>query len=153
MSKWRWDCWNYTNRYSMVEKWEVDNSGRTWPPKTSHIHIRMDLPTAEGLRKCPFEGCRGQAETRTAMRVQFLHIHVRDTVIILEEENLPHPRVTQCDILVPWKALNGRHVTTTQCTKRAERRIWRLAEEEIRDITERDFHAYSRNLETVTSFK
>ena len=44
-----------------------------------------------GAQECPVEGCRGRAVTRTAMRIHFLHRHVRKTGIILEEGNLPHP--------------------------------------------------------------
>ena len=42
------------------------------------------------------------------MRVHFWRRHVRDTIIILEEGNLPHPRCENCDMFVPWRALNGR---------------------------------------------
>ena len=42
-------------------------------------------------RPCPVEGCSGRASTRTAMRVKLCHRHTRDTVVILEEVNLPHP--------------------------------------------------------------
>ena len=35
------------------------------------------------------------------MWVHFLHRHILDTMVILEEVNLPHPRCTQCDMLVP----------------------------------------------------
>ena len=49
----------------------------------------------------------GRAGTRTAMRVHFWIRHMRDTVIILEEGNLPHPICPRCDMLVPWRALNG----------------------------------------------
>ena len=87
------------------------------------------------------------------MRVHFLHRHVRDTVIILKEVNLPHPRCPWCEMLVPWKSLNGQHVTTAQCDKGVEcKRRW-LAAEEMRDITVRDFQGYSRPIKTVTSFK
>ena len=43
-----------------------------------------------GPEECLFKGCRGKAETRTAMGVHFLHSHVWDTVIIMEEGHLPH---------------------------------------------------------------
>ena len=52
----------------------------------------MGFPTKGGPRIFPVEGCPGQAVTRTLMRENFLHRHVRDTVVILEEGNLPHPR-------------------------------------------------------------
>ena len=52
----------------------------------------MAFPANGGLRICPVEGCLGQAATRTDMRVHFLHHNVKDTVVVLEEGNLPHPR-------------------------------------------------------------
>ena len=87
------------------------------------------------------------------MRVQFWHRHVRDTVVILEEDNLPHKRFPLCDMLVPWKALNGTQQSTAQCTWGAERKRRRLAADEEREVTARDFSAYGRTLEMVTSFK
>ena len=55
--------------------------------------------------------------TRTVMRVYFLHRYVRYTVIIMEGGNPPHPRCPWFNMLVPWKAINGWHVTTAQCSK------------------------------------
>ena len=52
----------------------------------------VDLITAVGLHECLVEGCRGRAANRAALRVNFFHRHVRDTVVILEEVNLTHPR-------------------------------------------------------------
>ena len=49
------------------------------------------------------------------MRVHFWHRNVRDTVVILEEGNLPHPRCPMCDMLVLWRSLNGIHRRTVQC--------------------------------------
>ena len=67
-------------------------------------------------------------------------------------------------MLVPWKDMNGRHVTTAQCAKEAEQKRRRMAEKEMRKSTERDFQACgrpaaglrqacSRTLVTVTLFK
>ena len=53
---------------------------------------RMEFPKG-GTKAFPVEGCPGRAGTRTAMRVHFWRRHVRDTVIILEEGNLPTPPV------------------------------------------------------------
>ena len=92
---------------------------------------RMEFPNG-GTKECPVEGCPGKAGTRTAMGVHFWRRHVRDTVIILEEGNLPHPRCENCDMLVPWRALNGRHKNTGMCKSGVERKRWRLAEAEIR---------------------
>ena len=62
------------------------------------------------------------------MRVHFVHRHAQDTVVILEEGNLPHPRYPRCDLQVPTKALNGHHLGTVQCKKGAELKQRRLAE-------------------------
>ena len=87
--------------------------------------------------------------TSTAMIVRFLHRHVWDTMIILEEGNLYHPCCPQCDILVPWKSFNGQYTTTDQCVKGVERKIFWLAAEEMRESTTRAFQSYDRPLETV----
>ena len=78
--------------------------------------------------------------------------YVRDTVIILEEGNLPHPRCENCDMLVPWRALNVRHRDTAMCRSGAERKRRQLAEAEIRERTERAFKAYGDQLESVPRF-
>ena len=56
------------------------------------------------------------------MRVHFMHQHVHNTVVMLEEGNLPLPRYPQCNLQVSSKALNGRHLGTLQCEKRAEQK-------------------------------
>ena len=97
------DKWRWTNAATGV--------GGGGEPNT----YRVEFPTKGGTRECPVEGCLGRAGTRTAMRVHFWRRHFRDVVIILEEENLPHPRFFWCDMLVPWRSLNGRHKSTTMC--------------------------------------
>ena len=57
-------------------------------PKT----YRMEFTENAGARHCPVEGCSGQFATWTSMRVHFWHRQVWDTVLILEEGNLPQPR-------------------------------------------------------------
>ena len=49
----------------------------------------LAFPAKGGLRICLVEGCPGQMATRTAMQFHFLHRHVLDTVVILEE-GTPH---------------------------------------------------------------
>ena len=73
--------------------------------------------------ECLLEGCQVKAATRMGMRIHFLHHHVQDTVIIVEEGNLLHPRCPLCDMLVLWAALNIRYPYTTQCTN-GEKRQW-----------------------------
>ena len=91
---------------------------------------RMMFPTREGPRPFPVKGCSGRASTRTAMRVNLCHRHVRYTVVILEEGNLHHPRCPLCDIMVLWKALNGTYKCKAQCTQGAERKRQQLVAEE-----------------------
>ena len=62
------------------------------------------------------------------MQVHFVHRHVLNTVVILEEGNFPHPRCSRCDVLVPRKALNGRHPGTAQCKRGEDQKRRRLAE-------------------------
>ena len=71
----------------------------------------------------------------------------------MEGGNLPYPRFHRCDMMVHWLALNGRHLATAQYNKGAERKCRRLAEEDIRESTERAFQAYGKPLEMVNSFK
>ena len=87
------------------------------------------------------------------MRVHFVHRNVQETVVMLEEGNLPHPRCPRCDLQVPSKALNGRHLGTAQCKKGAERKRRRLAEKETWENSERVFHAYGKPMEAVLEFR
>ena len=66
--------------------WAATSPGKE--PRT----YRMDFLTAGGTRNCPVEGFLGRAVTGMLMRVQFIHHHVWDTVVILEEGKLPQPR-------------------------------------------------------------
>ena len=68
---------------------------------------RMAFPTRAGPRPYPVEGCSVRLLMRMEIRVHFWHRHVRDTVMILEEVNLPNPGCPLCDIMVPWKDMNG----------------------------------------------
>ena len=112
----------------------------------------MHFPAKGGRRRCMVERCPGVLATRAAMRVHFLHRHVHDTVVILEEGNLPLPRCPRCDLQVSRKALNRRHLGTRQCKTGTERKRRRLAEKEMRKTLERAFHAYGTRIEVVTEF-
>ena len=105
----------------------------TMPPGGEPHTYNMDFPTAGGTRNFLVKGCWGRVATRTAMRVQFFHRNVRDTVIILEEGNLPPPGFPRCNMLVPCIELNRWHISTAHCTKGAYRRCRSLAEEEMRE--------------------
>ena len=56
-------------------------------------------------------------------------------------------------MLVPRRALNGRHPATFQCTMGAERKRRRIAEAETRESLERALEAYGEPLENVTTFR
>ena len=79
--------------------------------------FRMKFPANAGPRPCPVEGFSGRAVTQAAMRVNFWHRHVWDTMVILEEVNLPHPGCPLCDILVPWRDINRMHRRTAKFRK------------------------------------
>ena len=72
---------------------------------------------------------------------------------MLEEGNFPHPRSARCDMQVPRKVLNGRHLGTAQRGKGAERKRRRLAETETRENLERAFSAYGQPMEPALEFR
>ena len=77
---------------------------RNWcnmPPGGEPRIYKMAFPATGGARNYLVEGCRGRAATWTEIRVHFLHRHVQDTVIILEEGNLPHIWCRRFNMLVP----------------------------------------------------
>ena len=82
---------------------------------------RMSFLTKGEPWRCPVEGFPGKLATRTEMRVHFVHRHVLDTVVMLEEGNYPHPWCARCDMQVPRRELNGIHPGTAQCAKGADR--------------------------------
>ena len=124
------------------------------PQKENGAQIyRIFFLTREGPRQCPVEGCPGTLATRTTMRVHFVHQHVQETMVMLEEGKSPHPRCARCDMQVPRQAINGRHLGTAQCAKGADRKRRRLAETETRENLERAFRAYRQPMEVVTEFK
>ena len=126
-----------------------------WSPQTNvgPRTYKMHFSTKGGRRRCPVEGCPGVLATQAAMQVHFVHQHVHDTVVILEEGNLPLPRCPWCDLQVSRKALKGRHLGTSQCRTGTERKRRRLAEAEMRKTSERAFHAYGKQMRAVTEFR
>ena len=72
----------------------------------------MAFPAKAGPRTCPVKRCSGRSAMQTAIQVRFWYRHVQDTVVILEEGNLPHPRCPMCDMLVLWRSLNRMHRRT-----------------------------------------
>ena len=84
--------------------------------------VLNEFPAKDSRQRCPVEGCPGVSATREAMRVHFVHRHIHNTVVILEEGNLPLPRCPRCDLQVSRKSLNRRNLETNQCLPRVRRR-------------------------------
>ena len=79
----------------MTEHGRAAKIRRQWSTPAAEIGpqtYRMSFLAKGGPRKCPVAGCLGRVATRTAMRVQFVHRHVLDTMVSMEEGNSPHPR-------------------------------------------------------------
>ena len=83
----------------------------------------------------------------------FCNRHVRDIVVFLEEGNIPHPSCSLCNMLVPWRALNGKHHNTAMCRSGAKRKRQKMVDTELRESTEMSFEDYGKQLEAVHSFK
>ena len=63
----------------------------TPPPEYPQLYC-LSLPKKAGLVEFPAKGCSGRATSHTKLRIQFMHFHMRDAVVILEEGNHPpHP--------------------------------------------------------------
>ena len=77
---------------------------------------------------------------------------MQDTIVILEEVNHPYPRCPQCNMFLPQKDLNVRHLAAAFCRGRMERKWNRLAEEEAQEGTDRAITDYGYPLSQVTSF-
>ena len=134
--------------YRMIQHGKVKADKWSWNEASmgggeTHTY-RIELPTKGGMRECPVEGCPGRARTCTAMKVHFWRQYVQDIVIILEDGNLPHPRCSRCDMMVPWRNLNGKHKDTVMCRSGAERKRRILAEIELQESTEIAFEAYGK---------
>ena len=139
----------YMASHMMTQHGQVAEARQSWKNLVTGeepLTYRMAFPAKGGPRSFLVEGCPGRAVMRTAMRTHLLHRNVLDTVVILEEGKLPHPWRTQCDMLVPRRALNARHAVTYKCARGAEWKRQRLAEAELREISGRYFEAYGELL-------
>ena len=122
--------------HMMTHYGRVTDIRRGWSTLAAGIGpqtYRINFLAKGGSLKCSVAGCPGRVTTKTAIRVHFVHRHVLNTVVILEEGNLPHPRCARCDMLVPRRALNIRHPDTSQCVEGAERKRRQHGETETRE--------------------
>ena len=83
--------WKRIDRRSTVSDAALD--GTPPPPffsPTESNTYHVSFPKSDGFMVCPVEGCQGRAVVRTNLWVHFVHRHVKDAVVILEEVNLLH---------------------------------------------------------------
>ena len=107
------------------------------------------FPRAAGSVGCSVEGCKGQATTRTTPQIHFVHHHMQYKIVIMEEGNLPHNRCPAWDMIIPWADLNRCQSNTTLFMQGAERKMWRLEEEEARAGAATTFQAYDQKLDSL----
>ena len=62
------------------------------PPYTPYPSLyRVSYPIAAGFIGFIEGGCKGRVMMRTNLHIHFVHRHMGNTVLILEEGNRPHP--------------------------------------------------------------
>ena len=66
-------------------------------------------------------GFPGRATSHSSLRAHFVHCHMQDRVVILEEVIYPLPRCPKCDMFVTWRVRNGRHQAIEMCARGEER--------------------------------
>ena len=116
-----------------------------------HTYQTTFLITA-GLQDFLVEGHQGRATKRTGICLNFMHNHMWDTVIIVEEGNPLHPWYNQCDILLLWAGLSRNQPNTAQCKKGVDRKRRRLSAEEVQSSPEQTFQEYGHPLTSVSLF-
>ena len=88
-----------------------------------------------------------------SLRVHFMHRHMQEMVVILEEGSHPLLICTKCDMFITWRVINVKHQATAICDMGEERRRKRRQLEEVWRSTAVDFQAYESPLEEVHEFK
>ena len=82
----------YLSSHMMTQHGKVAEIRRQWSTPDTGVGpqtYRMTFLAKGDLWNCPVVGCLGRVAARAAMRVQFLHGNVLDTVVILEEGKKP----------------------------------------------------------------
>ena len=88
----------------------------------------------------------------TNLWIHFLHRHLQDTIVIMEEVNCTHHRFPNCDMFAPQTALKYHCPTTTLCARGEERKLRRLEEIESRKGGVIVFKEYVHPLAMVSYF-
>ena len=150
--RWRWDlrqviiCLSMGERHRRNGVQNLGHGGRT-------VDISYDLYGQGRSVELTVGGMPRPSGNEDGDVVPFNIFNVLDTMVIMEEGSTTHPRRTRLQILVPRKALKGRHSATAQCTRGVELNRRRLVEVDLRESSERGFEAYGEPLENVTVFR
>jgi hypothetical protein len=91
------------------------------------------------------------SKDRHGMRRHFLFRHYHDTIIILQEGQLP--RCDKCGMFCTVTALAGKHLDSALCRKGARRNKRKIRELQCIRALRHQFHIRDQPLETVTNFR
>ena len=61
---------------------------------------------------CPVEVYPGRATNRTNLWVHFMHLHVKNTIVVLNKVPVPHPCCNQCYLFIPRGAMVAGYLGT-----------------------------------------
>ena len=50
----------------------------------------MSFPKAAVLLACLLKGCQGRTKIRTNLWVNYVHLHVKDTMVVMDKGNRPN---------------------------------------------------------------
>ena len=122
------------------------------PDPEPDLHI-VSMPTRKFDIDCPVPGCPGHATDRFSLRRHFMHRHILDTLIIIEEGILP--RCDQCGMFITTDSPSEltRHQNTKICRSGAKQ--YAAHHQEILQCSARHvrFIVDGRELENVPSFR
>ena len=104
--------------------------------------VQCLLTTDDEDSGVPVRGLQERTISRENIRVHFVHRHVRDTIVILEEGNCPHPLCPDCDMFALRSALNWWHYDTTLCAQGAKINSRRFVVQEAWDGAALAFKSY-----------
>ena len=98
--------------------WRPQWENNPLPPHPSIY--RASFTKAARLVGFLVEDCGGWVTTRTNLRINLVHRHMRETIVIMEGGNCYHYRCSSYNMFVPWEEINHHHPTTALCAWDAE---------------------------------
>ena len=61
------------------------------------------------------EGCTGSSTIRTNLQLHYMHRHMEDIVVVINEGTVTHSRYEQCDMFIPQGKMEGGHLGPKIC--------------------------------------